>query len=393
MREKFIVVASFILIFSFASVDNAVSPMVDLIHMFFNIPIERVLWLISYCTFGIVVGVFVGPAIINAFRIKKVLLVGILGLATSLALFLFTGSFYIALFYRVLFGLSAGLIASCMWWITYYGVSQKYYSAMVVVLMSARPLSVALGVPFAGYLASVYGDWKTPFWFYLISIFIFGSILFYTLKGKSQTSKFTLVKIIKEYIQIFKIRNAAPFYLGMTINKMCYFGFYAMSGLWFIRHYGLDMLRISKIMFFIGVAETAINFVIPKIAKCVGYQKLFDVSLILSGILFIIFIPGKIPLVATVALISVFMLLDRLYTMSIVIKIPEIFPSVENKTTFGSLNTLSMWMGLTIISWFEGEFLQKVGIQFIQMSLFALFIIGSCLLYLVFHRALKAQEK
>jgi len=61
VREKLSVLLAFILIFAFSSVDNAVSPMVGRIAQTYGVGLEKVLWLISACTAGTVLGVFLGP--------------------------------------------------------------------------------------------------------------------------------------------------------------------------------------------------------------------------------------------------------------------------------------------------------------------------------------------
>ena len=54
--ERVVVVLAFILIFAFNSIDNAISPMADVIGQSFAIPAHTALLFISFCTGGTVAG-------------------------------------------------------------------------------------------------------------------------------------------------------------------------------------------------------------------------------------------------------------------------------------------------------------------------------------------------
>ena len=384
MKDRLLVICSFFVIFAFSSVDSAISPMVRELKDHFSIPMNEILWLISWCTLGIVLGVFIGPAVTSSFKILRVVGLAVFGLFLSLILFLFTSNFHLAIASRLVFGLSSGLLASCFWWITYYGVSKEYYQAMVAVLMSARPLATAIGVPMAGLIAAKY-EWKWSFWIFASMIAVFGLMLFFTLFGQKaeDSEKLSIKKLFSDYVKAFKIPHAKRYYLGLTINRMCYFGFYSFAGIWFIEYYALSLIEISSVLFFIGLGEAVVNFAVPSALRRFGHQRLFVGTIVLSGILFPILISGYFRLSIAVVLISIFMLLDRVYIMAAVVSIPQMFPQAQNKTVFGSLNTLTAWTGLTIISWLQGAYLQKLGLVPIQHFLTLAFIVGSILIYQV----------
>lgn len=392
MKGWLVVISSFVLIFAFCSVDSSISPMVGPIHSFYGIPLEKTLWLISYCTVGIVIGVFMGPALTESFKVFNLILVGVIGLVISLVIFLLVRDFYLSLVFRFIFGLSTGVIASTMWWITYYGVSEKYYQAMVAVLMSARPLAVAIGVPFSGIVATKF-QWQTPFWTFVGLILIGGLMLLFSATFReNEKKKITLKKIFKEYANAFSVPFSLPYYLGYVFNRMCYFGFYSMAGIWFIRNYGLSLEKISYALLLVGLVEAVVNLFIPKLIRVFGHKPLFTASITLSAFVFYAFIGGWLPLKAAVIMITIFVCLDRIYCMAAIITIPYMFPSAGNKTTFGSLNTLTAWIGLTFISWFEGEFIDAFGLAVIGHILFICFVAGSAMLYYVQYKTVFRSE-
>ncbi|HNY13133.1 MAG TPA: MFS transporter [Candidatus Wallbacteria bacterium] len=386
-RDKLIVIFSFVLIFMFSSIDNAISPMVEPLGKFYGVSMQSVILLISYCTMGIITGVFIGPALTASFNAGRVVFLSACGMVIPLALFLMTDNFQLAIIYRIFFGFFLGTAASTMWWIAYYGVSKEYYPSMVVVLMAARPLALALGVPAAGLMAASY-KWQIPYSIFGIFIFLSGLVLLLKIvdAGNPPKEKFSFKKIFTGYLDAYRIPFLPLFYTGLTLNRMCYFGFYSFMGLWFVTHYQTSVSDISKALLFIGLAETLVNFAVPPLVRFFGNKNLFTMSIILSGVVFAIFITGKLPLIATVSLIAAFMVLDRLYVVTAVMAIPEMFSTSKNKTVFGSLNTLTAWAGLALISWLQGRFTEKLGIEYIEYLLLSVFIAGSAIMYYVQYR-------
>jgi len=162
LTNRIIVAASFVIIFAFSSVDHAISPLAEIFSNFFSVPLGNSLWLISYCTLGIVVGLIAGPAMLKASDCGRLVKGSVVVLGAALALFLLCPYFYGSLFLRFVFGLGAGVLSTAMWWLTYEGVAKPYYEAMVTVLMASRPMAVALGVPLAGYM-SAWWSWRAAF--------------------------------------------------------------------------------------------------------------------------------------------------------------------------------------------------------------------------------------
>jgi len=413
VKNHLVVLASFLLIFGFSTVDSAISPLVRELSRHFGVVLNRVLLLISWATIGTVAGVLLGPALTTRFRVPTLLGAASAGLLAGLAVFLTTDSLAVAQGSRLVFGFSSGTIAACMWWITFYGVPKSHYQAMMAVLMSARPLATALGVPLIGLITAagmsatplaaeaVPGSpapslsWQGSFWLFGAIMAASGIVLTLALRSSDGEAKqpLSVGRMIRDYIEAFRLPMAAEYYIGFTINRMCYFGFYAVSGIWFITHYNLQLAEISRALFAIGLGEAVINFVVPAIRNRLGHALTFTGSLVVSGIIFPVFIMGGLPYAAALALITLFMILDRIYCMAMVITLPEMFPQAQNKTVFGSLNTLTAWAGLTAIAWLQGSFLDLIGLTAVQLLLIACYVIGSLMLYRVQHRTVLAPAR
>ena len=146
-----LVISAFMIVFAFGTVDHAISPMVEVLQSVFAVQEQRVLWLISYCTLGIVLGLFVGPQLLKTYKIKNILYWAIFMQLAGLAVFVTVKIFYISLVARFIFGLGSGLISTILWWIVYEAVDKNFYTPMITVLTASRPMAVAAGVPLVMY--------------------------------------------------------------------------------------------------------------------------------------------------------------------------------------------------------------------------------------------------
>lgn len=383
-REWGLVVMSFALIFAFSTVDSAVAPLVHPVSRQFGVTPERALYLISWCTAGTVGGVLVGPALTASFPVARLLAAGVGGLLIGLAGFLGTADFGLALACRLVGGSAAGLLASCLWWLTFYGVSRPFYQAMMTVLMSARPLATAIGVPLAA-VGAARLTWQAPFWGGFAAILAAGGLLAWLMGTRPDGEKkpFALGAIVADYGAALRVPLAMPYYLGFTVNRMCYFGFYALSGIWFAGHYGVTGEALALALFVIGLAEAAVNFVVPGLVRRWGHGPAFLGSLAGSGVLLPVFLSGRLEYGWALAAITVFMMLDRVYCMAVVLTIPRMFPQAQNMTVFGSLNTLTAWAGLSLASWLEGRYLPTAGLPAVEFGLLTCFLAGSGLILYV----------
>jgi predicted MFS family arabinose efflux permease len=356
-RESFLgwtaVCSSFALVFAFSSVDHAISPLVETFSVYYAQPLNRILWLISACTAGIIFGILAGPALMKAAGPKRLAFAGAALLAVSLTFFITAGNFHLALALRFAFGLGAGIISTIMWWLAYEGVPRRYYTAMITVLMAARPMAVAAGVPIAGYIACR-ANWRWSFSLFLVLAAASAAFLLFSMPGKkTEPSRLKLTGFFTAYRHALGAKHAAGFYGGLMLTRMCYFGFYSMLGIWMIRYYGLDVGAITRQLMYIGIAETLVNFIIPPILK-LNRRRVFAASVILSAVVFAGFAYGKLPLGLSVLLIALFVMLDRVYSMAAVMAIPEIFSQLTDKTATGNMVTLTAWTGLALISAIEG---------------------------------------
>lgn len=388
-REKLTIVFSFIFIFAFNSIDNAIAPLVKPISETFMVTGGQALWLISICTGGTVAALLLGPAILSLFRTRKLLLWTLLVMGSAQVLFALSGSFGAAMFFRAVSGFAAGIVATIMWRLTFHGVSKENFPHMIAVLMSARPLATAIGVPLAGLMAWKM-SWQIPIWTIAALTTVSGFALYLFFPESADTIEPQKTSILTPYKKALAVPHAFFYYSGITINRMAYFGFYAFCGIWFYAHYGLNIKNISVALLIIGLAEALINFSTAKIIKLFGHKPTFLASLGISALLLPLFIFGKLPLTWAIAVITVFMLLDRIYSMALVISIPQMFPSTGDKTAFGSLNTLTAWGAMMLISWFQGQFLGKLGMSGIEAFIVLCFLAGSVMLYIVQKRTIFA---
>lgn len=373
-REKAAIISSFILIFAFNAIDNAISPLVKPISSAFGVSEASALLLISVCSGATAAALLLGPAILSLSRAKKLLLCTVIAMSAAQIIFVLTSSFQAALFFRALAGFTAGIIATLMWRITFHGVSKENFPAMIAVLMSARPLATAIGVPLAGMLAWKI-NWQTPMWIIAAITCASGILLYFFFPEKADLPDEGKKEggIIRPYIKALSVPYALSYYISITVNRMAYFGFYSFCGIWFYNHYGMNIKDISLALLVIGLAEAAINFSTSSIIKIFGQKRTLLASTGISALLLPLFIYGHFPIGITVAMIAAFMLLDRVYSMALIITIPQMFPSTGDKTAFGSLNTLTAWGAMMLIAWFQSRFTDVLGIHAMETAIIICF--------------------
>ena len=351
----------------------------------FSIAIERVPVLISFCTAGTVCGLIIGPAILKRVSAGKLLLASTLFLGLSQLLFTSSHTLCAGVIWRFVGGVSSGLVASVMWHLTFHDIAKKYFQAMVAVLMSSRPLAVALGVPIAGLLAG-YTHWQIPMICLALLCLASGLGLFSIYPKSSESeerSSINNLSLLYPYKKALQAPYALTYYLGTTINRMSYFGFYTFCGLWFIKHYNLELSQISLSLFFIGLGECLVNFFTGTIIKKWGHRLTFVSSVIISSVILPLYIYGKQPLNIAIALIAIFMILDRIYSMVLIVSIPDMFNFQGDKTALGSLNTLTAWGAMTLISALQSQFTELWGITNIENLLIICFLLGTALVSFV----------
>jgi hypothetical protein len=78
--------------------------------------------------------------------------------------------------------------------------------------------------------------------------------------------------------------------------------------------------------------------------------------------------------------------------MAVVITIPDMFPDSGNKTVFGTLNTLTSWTGLALISWFAGKYMETLGLDVIQAAITVCFIVGAGMIIFVQQKTVLALQ-
>ncbi len=379
MRFSPAIAFSFAFIFFFSSVDNSIAPMTSEISARFSVSPETGLLFVSACSWAVAAGLIAGPWLVSILSPRKSLILSALAMSFSSFLFSISHNFSAGLLLRIISGLGGGLAACVMWWLAYHGVDKKDSPPMLAVLMSARPLAVAIGVPAAA-VSAFYFDWKYPLIFTAAGTFISAIGIYRNFPAGDGI--LPAGKPVSGYIEALKTPYAILFYSGFFINRMCYFGFYAFCGIWFKTHYGFDLRKTGYYLLVIGLAEAAVNFFSASMVSRMGYKKTFNLGMILSILCLPLFIFGSLPPVTALMLISAFMLADRVYAMALVYRIPAMFASGRDKTSFGSLNTLSAWGAAGLISAIFSGLIKKGGILYAELLILACFIAGSYMLFL-----------
>lgn len=366
-REWFIVSVSFIFIFTFATLDSAIAPLVKEFHLYYDVSMPMVLELISYCTFGIVIGTFIGPLFVAHMKIRTLLNSTVLLLAIGSLGFLLTHSFTTALVVRLLLGIAIGVSASLLWWITYDGMTtQKSIDSMLVVMLSARPVAISLGVPLVAYIGAK-SNAQFPLFFFAFCLIASG-LLLGNIKYKrpgvvsSSKPKVSIHSLVSEYTNVFKIPFARTYYLSTFLNSFGSFGFYSLGGIWFIEHYKLSTEQISLMFLIMGASEVAATFISPKILKTSKLSFTLKFVFSAAALAFFIYIGGHLPLYAALFFIFIFIVLNRVQIFAMMKFLPQIFNDYKNKSTLGSLATLFSWLGFAAVSGMQARIIPHVGV-------------------------------
>ncbi|MCB0405454.1 MAG: MFS transporter [Bdellovibrionales bacterium] len=384
------ILAGFLTILLFATLDNAISPLVSVFRDYYQVPLESTLILISACTLGFAVGLFLGPAALSSFSPKALIGTALIGVTLGLLLFVTSGDFYPAVFSRALLGFSVGFISCTIWWVTYHAMSGKTAQhVMLTGVMTARPLGIALGVPAAGILSTSIG-WKTAFTIFGVGLIAFASLLRSSIINNPERQSTSFYESFAEY----KRACSQPFFMGyygsIFLNSMAYLGLYGMGGIWFLTFFQLPADQISETFLFLGIAEVGATFLAPIILRLFPYPLVFGTSGVGAIFLYALLIGPSFPLSTSVAIMMAFIACTRIWIFSNASHIPTIFPSHKNKGTMGTLMTLFAWLGFAAVSWLQSVLIPIWGLNNVvigQTVLLAVSIFWSFLVHrtLVFH--------
>lgn len=370
-----------LIVFAYCSADNAVSPLVSIFHLHFKVSEAAVLYLIASCTFGIVVGSLIGPVLVAKYTARKLMLFATLILALATIVFFSINSFPVAIISRLIFGICSGLLAAVIWWITFHGVTGKGIDIMLAVALTARPVAMSLGIPLVGLITAM-TNWQIAYAF-LVVILLVATFGLYCILEQPQNSKLQPpTSLLIEYRDVFSLTHSINYYLGMTLNSIGYFGFYSLAGIWFSQHYHLSFLQIATMFLFIGGAEVIINFISPVIFRTFAFKQTIIIVCLGIPITYALFIYAQFSLYLALSFIILFIMLNRALVYACLRTLPVMFSTHQNKTTLGSLVTLSLWLGFAIASGLQGKLLANFSIQVVETMLLGMLILGTMLIFI-----------
>lgn len=347
----------------FATIDNAVSPLVSVFHDYYGVPLESTLILISTCTFGFAIGLFLGPAALNSFSPKSLIGTSLIGVVLSLMLFVTSGDFYPAVFSRALLGFSVGFISCTIWWVTYHAMSGKTAQhIMLTGVMSARPLGIALGVPAAGLLATSIG-WKTAFTIFGVGLIGVAWLLRSAIAEAPKREAVTLADSLAEYKRACSQPYFLSYYGSIFLNSMAYLGLYGMGGVWFLTFFQMPADAISQTFLYFGISEVGATFLAPVLLRLFPYPIVFGVSGIGAVALYSQLVGPRFSLPVSIGIMMAFIACTRVWIFSNASHIPTIFPSHKNKGTLGTLMTLFAWLGFAVVSWMQSWLIPSWGLN------------------------------
>lgn len=396
-KDFVLVVISFLTIFIFVTIDNVISPLIEIFHQYYSVSMPEVLRLVSSCTFGIVLGTFCGPIIIRHFKIFKTYLLTVVSFAIFLLLFLYLQNFNLALVARFFLGISSGLFASCFWWITFHGVSSKpSKDAMISVMIAARPVAISLGVPLLVATALPPSSWQLGFLgygivlvlinFYFLKMIIKKNIFPHSSPPPSSVSfssgnRDLKNNLFEDYFLAIRSKNFSAFYGAAFLTSIAYFGFYSISGYWFLSAFDLGTSFLSALFLYVGAGEVLATFLAPflnrKFSTSATSTTVLCLTTIVVGLLsYVLFASNYFSLWITVVGISIFLISNRVYVFLMMSKVPSLFPDHPNKSTLASLITLISWLAFAFVSYLQSYMAQIFTLRIIGFFMFGCLLIG-----------------
>ncbi|MBF0206695.1 MAG: hypothetical protein HQK53_07375 [Oligoflexia bacterium] len=368
---------SFITIFIFVTIDNVISPLIMPLHHFYNVPMPEILKLLSSCNLGIVIGTFLGPIILQHLKIFYTYLLAIVTFSLFLLLFVFIKNFNIALGVRFFLGISSGLFASCYWWLTFDEEKLSHNKdAMISVLLSARPLAISLGVPLL--VASTIGiHWQLSFLLYGMILLLVNIPFICSIKGLESTRSTSVSRnIFSDYATTLRAPNFYNYYFSLFLISIPYFGFYSLSGYWFLSLFNRSPISLSAIFLCIGCGEVIATLCAPLLNKKYSSATLFSAMSLIGIVSYTLFIFSTTNLYLTLLGIFCFLISNRIYLFILTKKLPVIFPNHPNKATLGSLSTLISWAGFAGISYLQSQLLPIIDLPTIGLLMFTALLLG-----------------
>ncbi len=354
----------------FSILDNGLPAFFDELSKNLGINKGILVNLISTCSFGIVIGLLFFSGSINKANYGLYLKIAVLLGVLSATHVLNSSSYELYLLSRFFLGLLIGLISSMAWWFSFNlsGNSTSY----VVYIMTARPLSIALGVP----LLTFFKDYIYWEWLYIGFLGLVVLYLFIPVKKSEEEVK---THIWAVYREIFSNKSAYYFYLTILTNAMGYLGFYVIIPFW-------ENIAIEKLFLFYGLTEITGTLLSKKaiFSKQSPLYISFGILVLMPLIVFF-----DIHEYVNIAAIALYIFAARVYIVNVANTIPRTFSYLSRKDglgTCGSLIGVFAWLGLGLISFISSFFLVNKSLSILYIMLLVLNLISVLLFKLKLQR-------
>jgi predicted MFS family arabinose efflux permease len=329
---------------SLLSVENGIPALFENLSKVFNTNKESLLQLISWSSFGGIIGMlfFSTQITFDTFRKLNIYLI-IISILSALLTIMQSNLLYINLS-RFLLGISIGICSSLAWWYS-FNVA-KASREFNITIMIARPISIAIGYPLLAYF-SKYNYWQAGYSVLTCGILIILYLFIVEPKQNLSSTKLkTSTNIFKQYKKIFTSRNAYYFYGILLINSMGYLGFFVI--LPFEKNLNIEIREVFIIMGIFEIIGTLF-------AKYICIKNKFFFKIILTVIcivpilLYILPIPNIIIYILPAYLVS-----TRIFILNLANSIPNFFYYLNDTNLYGACGTLigiTAWVSLGIISY------------------------------------------
>lgn len=349
-KDILMVIGLFLIVFIMGADSFIISPLLPAIERDYNVNLSSAaLAVIIYALCYAIGSPFFGP-LGDRFEKKRILTIGIgIFLAGSLLCAIATtlGQFYV---YRAIAGIGAALTMPNIWAIIGDHFRGHLLNTIMGITMSALSLSIAIGVPLGTELVQI-SNWHMAFW---------GSA------GLTLIAYFALLVVIPNmsslpnqrisYLDSFRtLLTTHHATWALSINLVWMFGFYTVYtflGTYIEQTFHDNTAQTGLVFVAYGISNFIASFFGGIVTTKLGAMR----SVIINGLLSVIFIFGMAFIANTIPLLITFLILlalaQGLGVTALTTYIVNVVP--KNRSTIMSFNSSFLYLGLTLGSLIGG---------------------------------------